>query len=302
MAKTFGEVSTRCCLSVVAESAFCLQSPVFMNAPVSVVIPCFRCSATIDRAVESVFHQTLRPYEVILVDDCSGDQTVEKLNEVKVRYPSGWVQVVTLEINAGPGTARNKGWDVSDQEYIAFLDSDDSWHPRKIELQYSWMKAHPAVMLTGHKCLVVSENEKIDLIRKDPPFNEPKEINLRKLLLSNYFKTPSVILKRNINFRMIEGKRYSEDYHAWLNIVSSGGAAYFFDSPLAFLYKSEYGDGGLSGNLWRLERGELDTYWRIYKDKRIKALTFFFASSLSLAKYVRRAIFVFFRKHRDALS
>ena len=265
-----------------------------MNAPISVVVPCFRCEATIDRAVESVFQQTLRPCEVILVDDCSDDQTLAKLHSVKARYPEDWVKIVALEKNGGPGTARNKGWDLSEQEYIAFLDSDDSWHPRKIELQYYWMKEHPEAMLTGHKCLVVNENEHTKLIKKSPPFNDPQEISLSKLLLSNIFLTPSVMLRREINIRMAEGKRYSEDYHAWLKIVGSGGAGYFFDCPLAFLYKAEYGSGGLSGNLWRLERGELDTYWRIYKDGHIRIFKLLLISGFSFAKYLRRVAFVFF--------
>ena len=121
-------------------------------AKVSVVIPCYRCADTIARAVTSIAEQTSRPAEVILVDDCSGDDTLATLYELQAEYPQGWVKVIESPKNAGPGTARNLGWEAATQAYIAFLDADDSWHPQKIEMQYGWMSKNPEVALTGHTC------------------------------------------------------------------------------------------------------------------------------------------------------
>lgn len=266
-----------------------------MHASVSVVIPCFRCAETIDRAVESVYQQTLRPFELILVEDCSGDQTLDKLYEVQKRYPTGWVKVIALEKNGGPGTARNIGWEISGQEYVAFLDADDSWHPKKIELQYLWMKNNPLSVITGHKCQVVNEAERKVWVAKEPSVFQAKRISPELLLLKNKLQTPSVMVKRSVPFRMLIGKRYSEDFHLWLKIVFSGGEGYFFDCALAFLHKAEYGAGGLSANLWRLEKGELDTYFRIYKDGHVSAVKLMMICLFSLMKYVRRVFLVFFR-------
>ena len=266
-----------------------------MHASVSVVIPCFRCADTIDRAVESVYQQTLRPFELILVEDCSGDRTLEKLYELQTRYPKGWVKVIGLEQNEGPGTARNEGWKISEQDYVAFLDADDSWHPKKIELQYLWMKNNPLSVITGHKCQVVNETERRVLIAKEPSVFRAERISPEFLMLKNKFQTPGVMVKRGVPFRMLGGKRYSEDYHLWLKIIFSGGEGYFFDCTLAFLHKAEYGAGGLSGNLWKLEKGELDTYFRIHGDGHIGILKFFLVSGFSLAKYIRRVLLVFFR-------
>src|SRR5215831_14326963 len=98
------------------------------HAPVSAVIPCYRCGATIRRALESVAGQTLLPSEVILVDDCSADGTEAELRQIATEYPQGWIKVVSLSANGGPGVARNGGWDAAAQPYVAFLDADDCWH------------------------------------------------------------------------------------------------------------------------------------------------------------------------------
>ena len=108
------------------------------RAPVSAVIPCYRCKDTIDAAVASIAAQTLPPAEVILVDDCGRDGTLETLHELASVYPPGWVKVVSQPTNGGPSCARNAGWRTATQEYVAFLDADDSWAPAKLELQIEY--------------------------------------------------------------------------------------------------------------------------------------------------------------------
>ncbi|MEM3504172.1 MAG: glycosyltransferase family 2 protein, partial [Nitrososphaeria archaeon] len=76
-------------------------------APVSVIIPCFNCEDTIDRAVESVYKQTWKPAEVILVDDASMDRSFRKLLKLQEIYGSDWIKVIHSKKNEGPGGARN---------------------------------------------------------------------------------------------------------------------------------------------------------------------------------------------------
>ena len=98
------------------------------------VVPCYRCAATIERAIASVAAQTQRPQEVILVDDASGDETLQQLYSLQSQYGE-WIKVVALTTNVGAASARNAGWNVATQPYIAFLDSDDAWHPQKVAIQ-----------------------------------------------------------------------------------------------------------------------------------------------------------------------
>lgn len=94
---------------------------------VSVIIPAFNCKDCIDRAIGSVLAQNYRPIEVIVVDDGSTDGTGEK---VKTYGPS--VRLVPQD-NTGPAAARNRGIGESNGEFIAFLDADDEWLPRRLE-------------------------------------------------------------------------------------------------------------------------------------------------------------------------
>lgn len=259
-------------------------------ADVSVVIPCYRCKHTIKRALNSVYNQTLRPAEVILVEDASDDETLEYLNSISKEYSVGWIKVIPLEINSGPGTARNVGWNASNQRYVAFLDSDDSWHPQKIEIQYLWMERNPNVALTGQMGVVISEA--VDSTAKCFQMNDVEfsEISKFRLLLSNKFSTPSVLIRREVHYRFTAGKRFCEDYELWCKVACAGHACFAVDVPLTFCYKPLYGHAGLSGDLWNMEDGELSVYEVLRKDGRINMAVAFFLKAWSLMRYFRRTI------------
>lgn len=254
---------------------------------VSVVIPCFRCAGTIRRAVDSVVRQTCKPAEVILVDDASGDQTLSVLREIESQY-AGWVKVVALKDNAGAANARNAGWAAATQTYIAFLDSDDAWHPKKIEIQYGYMLAHPEVVLCGHGCRTLTDGK--SLPDWDVSECAVQPVSKWLLILSNRFVTPSVMLRRNIEQRFVDGQRYMEDHMLWLSIVCSGGLVVKMSAELAAIYKPSYGVTGLSSQVWLMERGDLSNYYRLYCDEYINSLQLSALLTYSLLKYIRRLI------------
>ena len=129
-------------------------------APVSVVIPCFEAAATLERALDSVRAQTWPPAEAILVDDGSADETPALFSRLlegdRAETDRGgeatppYLRTIRLDRNRGPGAARNAGWAAATQPLIAFLDADDAWHSRKIEIQADFMLARPGVALSGH--------------------------------------------------------------------------------------------------------------------------------------------------------
>lgn len=121
-------------------------------AYISVIIPCYNSSKTIERAIESVINQTLLPKEIIVVDDCSNDNTLELLNNFKKKNLKFNIVILSLEKNVGAASARNRAWDIAKYDFIAFLDSDDSWHNKKLEIQYNFMINNPQIVLTGHNC------------------------------------------------------------------------------------------------------------------------------------------------------
>ncbi|MDO9204845.1 glycosyltransferase family 2 protein [Methylotenera sp.] len=256
-------------------------------APVSVIIPCYRCADTIQRAVDSVVAQTLPPQEIILVDDFSNDKkkTLNALNRLQHEYQGLNIKILCLENNSGPGSARNAGWHASTQLYLAFLDADDSWHPKKLEIQYQWMAAHSNVVLSGHSSVSLTMGASMQDL---PEKLVSHRVTRNDLLISNRFPTRSVMLKRELSFRFIPGKRYSEDYLLWLTVVCSNQDATFLKMPMAYSYKKEFGDGGLSGDLWKFQQGELDTYKRLCKNNYISFFALIFLYIFSFLKFFRR--------------
>ena len=260
--------------------------------PVSAVIPCFRCSTTIDRAVQSIAQQTIRPAEVILVDDASGDGTLAVLQELEQAY-LGWVKILQLNENRGAANARNAGWAAASQPYIVFLDADDAWHIEKLRIQYEYMRDRPSIAVTGHRCIWLRDGK--------PPSGMPHvsgytPITPFRLLFRNAFSTPSAMLKRDIPFRFTENKRYCEDYDLWLQIVFGGLQVMLIEADLAYLYKAPYGASGLSAQLWKMEKGELDSFAHLYRKNKINLPVLCLASVFSIVKFGPRAVNVIIKR------
>lgn len=259
-------------------------------APVSVIVPCYRCANTIERAIASVVAQTLRPTELLLVEDASGDGTLEVLLALQRRY-EGWIRVIPLQFNAGAASARNAGWNATQQPYIAFLDADDAWHPKKIEIQYAYMRDHPTVVLSGHLCRQLPHDACVPHSWSiDAPSAQP--VRWERLLLQHAFVTPSVMLHRIIPMRFTEGLRHMEDHRLWLEVVGAQLPVVKLQIELAAVYKPVYGASGLSADMWSMEKAELANFLYFYKQGKISPLLLPLLQCYSLAKFLRRLVIV----------
>ncbi len=261
-------------------------------APVSVVIPCYQAALTIGRALASVSAQSCRPYEVIVVDDGSDDDTLKVLSGLVKEYGESWLKVFYLTRNQGPATARNYGWERASQPWIAFLDADDSWHVDKIALQLEFMESHPEFTLSGHLC----SNPRTSLSWGLQAHFLISECSLIRLCFSNSLRTQTVMLRRNIALRFPAGRCYAEDYHLWLSILAADGRAAVICQSLTTLHKPAFGAGGQSGALWCMEKGELEALLAVRRQGRISFSTFAGAVSWSLLKFIRRLLITGFRR------
>lgn len=251
---------------------------------VSVVIPCYCCPDTLGRAVASVAGQSIRPAEVILVDDASGDETERVIASLVDRYSRGWVKTVHLSVNGGPSAARNAGWERSGCSHIAFLDADDTWHPDKIRIQFEYMRTRP-VDLTGHGWSLFPDRETVPLAE-----NNVRPIVPARLLFSNRLQIGTVMLRREIPVRFEPELRHSEDYLFCLRTLYAGYRGAFIDCPLLYKHKAPYGEAGLSAHLWRMERGELDTYRRIFQEGYIPGPLMPALTLWSVVRFARRIL------------
>lgn len=255
--------------------------------PVTVIVPAYNAAATLERAVSSVLAQSMPAAEIVLVDDASTDGTWEEVERLRTTVAGPKLTTIRLVENSGAADARNAGWNVATQDYIAFLDADDCWHPCKLEVQYGWMSRHPEVALSGHRCDVAAgEFDALPLDVELPV----RYFGLISFLVSNRLSTPAVMLKRTLDLRFAKGKRYAEDYLLWMSIVASHGPAAFIDLPLALLFKAKYGASGLSSHVWPSHFGVLTALSSLRQAGSISAPTWLAATAWAWIKFVRRRL------------
>jgi succinoglycan biosynthesis protein ExoO len=97
----------------------------------SVIMPAYNVSGIIERAIRSALAQTLPPLEILVIDDCSTDDTVEVVRALAREIPS--LRVLSTPVNSGPAAARNVGLRAAKADWIALLDSDDAWKPGRLK-------------------------------------------------------------------------------------------------------------------------------------------------------------------------
>jgi glycosyltransferase involved in cell wall biosynthesis len=257
-------------------------------------MPCYNCAASVGRAVASIASQSHTPREVIIVDDASTDDTGSVLARLQDQYEPGWIRVYRLERNEGAAGARNKGWNCAQSEWIAFLDADDTWHPRKLEIQFQVLQAHPDAEVVAHL------HDFADARSGEPLHGTPPvaRVSAQRLLWKNRFVTPSVLLRRSLSRRFRAGQRYMEDHLLWMELAFEGRNILLVQLPLATLHKPSYGADGLSANLIGMERAELGNYRLLSREGHFGPATLVLLWAWSAAKFVRRLVLVSVRRFR----
>ena len=258
------------------------------NADVSVVVPFYNNSDTISRALTSIYNQTLQPREIIIINDRSFKIEYQKLKEILKRFDKKKIKIHTFSIkkNSGPGTARNIGWNKSSSKYIAFLDADDSWHIKKIEIQYNFMK-NKNIFFSAHKSTYKYSNT-FDNYNNNYNF---KKVSIFAMLLYNQFTTPTVMIRRSVNIRFEHEKYYTEDYLLWLEILLNKYDIYLIELTLTYLHKPSIGVAGLSRNIFLMRQGEVMTFKSLLIKNYITKQLFQILIFYSYLKEIRRRIF-----------
>ncbi|MCQ8119668.1 glycosyltransferase family 2 protein [Methylomonas rosea] len=100
---------------------------------ISVIMPCYNSAHVIETTIANLYQQTFKSFELIVVDDGSSDNSLDILQKLATQYQN--LQIISQH-NKGPGPARNSGLKAATAEFIAFLDSDDSWHPEFLAKLY----------------------------------------------------------------------------------------------------------------------------------------------------------------------
>jgi teichuronic acid biosynthesis glycosyltransferase TuaG len=258
------------------------------KVPVSVIIPCYNCSETINLAVESVIKQTRLPEELFLINDASSDngKTIAALSLLKDRLVGIIdIHVINFDENKGPAGARNAGWKAASKPYIAFLDADDFWHSQKLEIVYDIVKRNPSIDLIGHDCYLAGDQ--LSGTRKYPAESEYEitKKSFYSVLLHNPFVTPSFFLKKNIRERLNPQLRYCEDHEFLLRVAHSCNV-YHLKLKLVQLGRAPFARGGLTAKRLLMRRGEIMMYLEALKYRRILFLFLPLLILFSMIKHV----------------
>lgn len=266
---------------------------------VSVVIPCFNSSATIEQTIESVLAQSITDLEVIVCDDGSTDATAKLVDSISQRDPR--VSFSAADENfGGPAVPRNRGIALSRGEWIAFLDSDDLWMEDKLKLQIAIAsKIRADFICSGIEDFWgdLRDDELLGRPLEEDWETVTKRLAYRKLLLNNTIPTSTVLIKNHLlrknGFQFIEDKSFIavEDYELWLRILSFPDiSAAKISRPLVFYRRAETSISKNKFNMFlkvrRVVKGELKSRSLIVR----QLLMVFYSTSYVLMSFYYRLI------------
>ena len=256
---------------------------------VTVVIPTFNSAATIKRALDSVLAQTVLPSRLVVVDNASTDSTPLIVEKVAADSRCE-MELVRQPRNTGPGAARNAGWDLVRTQFVAFLDSDDSWHPTKLERQLDIARRHPDDCFFGHKTASYTSSKTAGASGAAPPIGSGRinYYSLRHFLIRNRVSTPTVMLRSELPFRFPIEHWYAEDYSLWTAILAAGHRAVVHDLALTTLHKAAWGEAGLSAKLDDMHAGELIVLDGLRRSHAITTIEHMMFSKWMTLKFRRR--------------
>lgn len=219
---------------------------------VSIITPCHNGSKYISDTINSVLNQTYKSWELIIVDDCSTDDSLSVINSFACCNRN--IVVVPLFENVGAAEARNKALRQAKGEFIAFLDSDDVWEPTKLERQLSFMLSNNyAFTFSSYNIM----NE--DGCLKNKIIQVPTKITYTEYLKNTIIGCLTVIVdKEKVGYFEMPVIRSSHDMALWLLILKRGFTAYGLNEVLA-----SYRIVGNS-NSARKGKAALDV-WRVYR-------------------------------------
>ena len=250
-----------------------------MNELVSIITPCYNSAATIRETIRSVIAQSYVNWELLIIDDCSNDDSVKIIMEfmdtdsriyyLKTEHPSG-----------GPTLPRNVGIQAAKGRFIAFLDSDDIWLPNKLSTQLPlFINDNVAIVYSDYEKISEEGNRTGRIVKSDPYHH------YKSLLCGNELGCLTVVY----DTQKI-GKRYfkfigHEDYNLWLDILKEGFIAINTNICLAL---NRIRKGSVSSNKLRV----IKWIWHIYRVEQKKTIWLSLYYSLSdlnksLFKYLK---------------
>jgi glycosyltransferase involved in cell wall biosynthesis len=190
---------------------------------ISVIIPTFNCGEYIDRAMNSVVNQTVKPQEIIFSDDGSTDDTVMLIEDKQKHFQKiGIITKIIQNSHGGPGAARNAGIKIAKSRWIAFLDADDTWNPVKIETVCLAMIEDSESNCFLHWEDYVRMDGRRNTLEHGKEFYDPKRSIQLQLYRRNFLSTSAVVCRKDLIDSVNgfdETLPNAQDYELWLKMA-----------------------------------------------------------------------------------
>jgi teichuronic acid biosynthesis glycosyltransferase TuaG len=214
----------------------------YVEGLVSVIMPIYNAEKYLTETLNSIFNQDYKNIEIILVDDCSKDNSAKMIADFQKRHPE--IVYYLQEKNMGAGAARNKALELAKGQYVAFLDSDDIWMSNKIRRQIELMKAKNSPF---SYTAIEMMDEKSETIKGKRNIKET--CDYKYLLHNTIIATSSVVIDRTVlgDFRM-PLRRGGQDYATWLMLLRDGAVACGINEALV---RYRVARGSLSSNKFK---------------------------------------------------
>lgn len=254
-----------------------------MQAMVSVIMPTYNAAAYIEEAIRSVMNQTYGAWRLLVLDDGSSDHTtdiVQRLAQEDAR--------ITLSCNTqncGAARTRNRGLDLCHDGYVAFLDSDDRWHPKKLETQIRLAQKSGADIVYTSYAIIDGDGKPC---RK--PYVVPERTDFDYMLKENVIGCSAVLLSPTAarKYRFPVGF-YHEDYCLWLDMLKDGCQA-VGTSQVLTEWRLIHGSRSFD------KRNGVRQRWRIYREHLHLPL---WKCVTSFISYAISGIKKYYKKHKE---
>lgn len=247
-----------------------------MQEKVSIITPVYKCEKHIENTIKTVLEQTYKNFEMILVDDCSPDNSAEIIKEYAKKDDR--IKYYKLDENSGAAIARNVALEKSSGRFIAYLDADDLWKKEKLEKQVEFM-------LKNNVAFSCTDYEKID--EEGNSLNKivkiPSKVNYNLFLRNTIIQTVGVMVDTKITGKellVMPNIRRRQDAATWCQLLRAGYECYEVPENLSY-YRVV--TNSLSSNKFKAVKGT----WHLYRN--IEKLSFF-KSCYCLVGYAFNAV------------
>lgn len=254
------------------------------NLKVSIITPIYNCEKFLPKTIECVINQTYTDWEMLLVDDCSPDNSAEIIK--KYAKDDNRIKYFKLDKNSGAAIARNKALGESNGRFIAYLDADDLWKPEKLEKQVEFM-------LKNNYPFTCTDYEKIDESGKslNKIVKIPKKVNYNLFLRNTIIQTVGVMVDTKLTGKELlkmPNIRRRQDAATWCQLLKNGFDCYEVPENLSYYRVVK---NSLSSNKFKAVKTNWYWYRKIEKLPLVKACYCFIGYAFNAIKkriYIRK--------------